>query len=132
MVERSNDDAPRPLPRDWLPEATTPEGAPEWEDRLERIVAAAEPALRRLGRRGSAMEVTWPAMLGPWWKPAVALAAAAAALLFVLHPRDAIREGGDGLPLSVVAWEGEPFALWEGFGIDADPVLALIALQQPR
>lgn len=130
MVDRAGDGAPRPPPRDWLPHPTAPESAPEWQNRLERIVAAAEPALRRLGERGSDVELTWPAMLGRWWKPAVAMAAAAVALLLVLHPRNATREAGDGLPLSVVAAEGEPVALWEGLGIEADPVLALIALQQ--
>jgi len=130
MVERAGDNAPRPLPRDWLPEATAPEGAPEWDVRVARIIAAAEPTLRRLGKRRSEIAASWPTMLGSWWKSAAALATAAAALLFMLKP-ETIREPAQGwLPLSVVAAEGEPFALWEGLGISADPVLALIALQQ--
>jgi len=131
MIERSNDNAARPLPRDWLPEATAPEAAPEWEVRAERIVAAAEPTLRRLGERGSEIEVTWSAMLGSWWKPAAAMATAAAALLVMFDLPGILRDTGHGeLPLSVVAADGEAFALWQGLGIDADPVLALIALQE--
>ncbi len=130
MTERSDDNAPRPLPRDWLPDATTPEGAPEWEVRLERIVSAAEPMLGMRGKRGSEIGVAW-STIGSWWKPAAALATAAAASLFMLYPPKTLRDSGHGwLPLSVMAAEGEPFALWEGLGIDADPVLALIALQQ--
>ena len=130
MVDRSDDDSPRPLPRDWLPEATPPEGAPEWEIRQERILAAAEPALRRLEKWGSQTEATWSTTFGSWWRVAAAMATAAVALLFMLRPAAIVRESGDSrVPLSVVAAEGEPFALWAGLGIDADPVLALIALE---
>jgi hypothetical protein len=131
MEKRSDDNVPCPLPRRWLPEATPPEGGPEWDIRVERIVAAAEPRLRRLAR-GSEIEATWSAGLGSWWKPAAAIAAAAAVLLFALAPAATVQESGEGwLPLSVVAADGEPFALWVGLGIESDPVLALIALQLP-
>jgi hypothetical protein len=118
MAQRPHDDEPRPLPREWLPEATAPEGAPEWEARLERITALAEPALRRLAG-------PWSSLLGVWWKPAAALVAAAA-LALALSP-----DGQDAsLPLSVIARDGGPLVLWERVGIEADPVLALIALAQ--
>lgn len=129
MVERPNDDMPRPLPRDWLPEAAPSESDPRWEFRAQRIVAAAEPSLRGLGEWRYVVDA-WSTRLGAWWKPAAVLATAAAALFVVLDP-SGIREASDhgSLPLSVVAAEGEPFALWEAAGIDADPVLALIAMQ---
>lgn len=131
MVERSNDDTPRPLPSDWLPEAAPTESDPRWEFRAQRIVAAAEPSLRRLGDRPSVVDA-WSTRLGAWWKPAAALATAAAALFVVLDPPGTREEFDHGsLPLSVVAAEGEPFVLWEAAGIDADPVLALIAMQEP-
>jgi hypothetical protein len=133
MTQRFDDDtSPRPLPRDWLPEAAAPEGTPEWETRAARIIAAAGPAIDRLANRDPRVEATLSTQLGSWWKPAVALAAAAAAMLFVLDQPQAIRESGRGaLALGIVAADGEAAGLWQGLGIDADPVLALIALQQP-
>jgi hypothetical protein len=129
MMEESGDSAP--LPREWLPEAVAPEDAAEWQVRLERIVAAAEPTLRGFGPPTSVTEMPWSTALGGWWKPAAALAGAAAALLFMLDmPESHGRGSQNTLPLSVAAAEGEPFALWDGFGIDADPALALIALQE--
>lgn len=131
MVERSNDDTPRALPRDWLPEATPSEDDPQWEFRAQRVVAAAGPSLRRLGERRSVTDA-WSTRLGAWWKPAAVLATAAAALFALRDPPGTRGESDHGsLPLSVVAAGGEPFALWEAAGIAADPVLALIAMQEP-
>jgi hypothetical protein len=96
---------------------------------VTHIVAAAEPALRRLGRRDGEIEATWTNLLGSWWKPAGALAAAASALLFMFGPPPDRGSGDGGLPLSVVAAQGDPVALWEGVGIEADPVLAVMILQ---
>ena len=124
------DDAARPLPREWLPAATAPANAPEWLERAARIVAAAEPALHRLGDRAPAVEVSVSDLLGSWWKPVAAFVAAAAVLLLVLDPASPRASSPGWSPLSVVAAAGEPFALWEGLGIEADPVLALIALQE--
>ena len=123
------DDAPRPLPREWLPAASAPEDAPEWKDRAARIVAAAEPALHSLENQASAAGVTVASLLGSLWKPAAAILAAAAALLVILDPASPRDSGPGWSPLSIVAAAGEPFALWEGLGIEADPVLALIALE---
>ena len=118
MAHRPDDNEPRPLPRTWLPDATAPEDAPEWEARLERIAVLTEPALWKLA--GS-----WTSLLVPWWKPAVLLAAAAA-LAVAVSP-----DGQDAsLPLSVIARDGGPLVLWERVGVEADPVLALIALGQ--
>lgn len=129
MPQRPEDDTPRPLPREWLPEPTPLEGTPEWRSMAERIIAAAEPKLRGGGTRDAGVAATWPAILGAWWKTAAALAAAAAALLLVLHAEPARQEPDpSALPLSLVAAEGEPAALLEGLGIHADPVLALIVL----
>jgi hypothetical protein len=130
MVERPDGDIPSPLPRDWLPRATAPESAPEWDVRVARIVATADPALWSLRRRATETQVTWPTMLGSWWKPAAALAAAASGLLFLFGPSPERRPSGAGLPLSVVAAQGDPVALWEGLGIEADPVLAVLILQE--
>lgn len=127
MPKRTEDETPRPLPREWLPEPTPLEGTPEWRSMAERIIAAAEPKLRGGGTRNAGIAAAWPAILGSWWKPAAALAATAAALLLVLGPA---RQEPDpsALPLSLVAAEGEPAVLFEGLGIHADQVLALIAL----
>jgi hypothetical protein len=126
--DRPDDNTPPLLPREWLPDPLPPAGAAEWDVRRERILAAAEPALLRLGE--SERDAAWPTVLGHWWKPAAALAAAAAALLFLLGRPETLRDSDrDRFPLSVVAAEGEPFALWDGVGIDADPVLALVASQ---
>jgi hypothetical protein len=130
MTEDPND-AAGPLPHDWLPAPVAPADAAEWQVRLERILTAAGPALR--GLREAAPETSWPDMLGSWWKPAAAMAAmaaAAAVLLFLFVPAQPQQPPGEGVPLSVIAAEGEPFALWDGLGIDADPVLALIALSE--
>jgi hypothetical protein len=131
MVEPNGGDQ-QPLPRDWLPDASAPDGAPEWDVTLQRILAAAEPSLRQLQDASTASDVTWSAVLGSWWKPAAAIAAAAA-LLLLLDGRDTEDRAAQGvLPLSVMAAQGDPFALWQSLGIEADPVLALIALQQER
>jgi hypothetical protein len=71
----------------------------------------------------------WTSVLGSWWRGAAALAAAAAALL-LLVPGEPVQEAAAGaLPLSVVATEGDPAALLAGLGVEADPVLAWIALE---
>ncbi|HUF51003.1 MAG TPA: hypothetical protein VMN60_09235 [Longimicrobiales bacterium] len=124
MIDRSENTIP-PLPRDLLPDATAPANAPGWQDRLERIVALNEPQLQRLRAQN---EMHWSTQLGHWWKAAAAIVLAATALLLALE-RPAAR-GQTELPLSVMAADGEPFAIWTGVGLEADPVLALIALQE--
>lgn len=131
MPKRSNENAPPPLPQEWLPEAAAPAGAVEWETRSERIMAVAEPKLQRLGRRVPTSEPSWWSALGWWWKPAAVVASATAAVLFVLDAPVALREPTpDSLSLMVIAAAGEPIAFWEMLGVEADPVLALIAWQE--
>ena len=126
MPRWSGDDAPEPapLPRGWLPDATPREGTPLWEITVARVVAATE-------MRGSTLldPPAWPSVLGSWWRPAAALAVAAGALLLVspAEPPSPQPRAGE-VPLSVVATEGDPAALLAGLGVEADPVLALIAL----
>ena len=128
MAPKFGDGQPRPIHRDWLPEAMASAGDPEWDGRLDRIVVAAEPGLRRLRARGSEAEVGWLDLLASWLSPAAALVPAVAVLIFILGSPDAVESEG-GVPLSLVAAQGDLSALWEGIGIDADPVLALIAWQ---
>jgi len=116
-----------PLPRDWLPEAAPAEGAPEWELGVRRIVAAAEA--RRLASRQPRAVARPPAGLGTYMIPGAALAAAAALVLALGLSRLPRQPAPGGLILSVVAGGGSPDALWRGLGVDADPVLALIALE---
>ncbi|MGH7576751.1 MAG: hypothetical protein ACREM1_16710, partial [Longimicrobiales bacterium] len=137
MVERSGHDlpGPLPLPREWLPAAAPPEDASEWEAGARRILAAAEPSLWRLSERRPAVDATWSMQMGSWWKPAAVMAAAAGAAVAVLVLIDpfgsALAADRGSVSLSVVAAEGDPVALWEALGIEADPVLARIAIQEP-
>lgn len=131
MRDRSEDSAPRPLPREWLPEPQPPERAAQWDARVERIMAAADPELRRLRSRRAAAGTTAWSVMGQWWKPAATLAAAAAALPLLFEPPAAVSElPQDSFSLSLVAAEGDPVALWGAFGVQADPVLAMIAIQE--
>ena len=123
-----------PLPEPWLPEpAGPPDGDPEWEARVQRIAAAAEPRLRarRAGVReaGSRPTFAWTG-LDIWLRPAAALAAAAALLIFALRPVRPAAEGPSTAPtLAALVSGGEPAALWRAAGSEAHPVLALIALE---
>lgn len=130
MPRGTRDDTPAPLPQGWLPRATPPEGGPDEEAMVARVMAAAEPGLRRLGK-ARPREALWPAVLGSWWRPAAALAAVAAALLLL---SDAVpggrRPDAGAVPLSLLAAQGDPGAFLEQLGIEADPVLALIALRE--
>jgi hypothetical protein len=132
MAEPSYDMDEQPLPRGWLPEASAPRAAPEWDIQLQRILAAAEPSLQQI-ECAHHTDVTWSMVLGSWWRSAAAIAAAAVLLLLLDRTDTAGRaSAADALPLSVMVAAGEPFALWESLGIAADPVLALITLQQGR
>jgi hypothetical protein len=121
-------DAPyaEPLPREWLPEAVAPEGDAVWEARAERIVGAAESEWARFDARTT----PWIPAIGGWLRPAVALAAGAAALLFAVSDRVARAvPAADALALGVVVANGDPAALWAALGVSADPVLALLTLE---
>lgn len=131
MRERSEDGTTRPLPLGWLPDPQPAEGDPKWDERIEGILAAAGPELRTLRSRRSTAEVIWWSGMGLWWKPAAALAAASAALLLLVG-RPAVFPGPSpgSIPLGLVASAGDPVMLWRALGVQADPVLALIAIQE--
>ncbi len=123
---------PERLPPEWLPDPVAPPGdeedAPVWEWRLRRLVAAAEPRLARLRAR----ETPWWSGLAAWWRPVTAAAVAAAAALILglrLAPERLEAPPRGTLALSAVVSEGEPAALWIAVGSEADPVLALLALE---
>lgn len=114
------------LPREWLPDASAPEYAVEWDVLARGIVAAAAPALEGIaGDAGNG----WHLVLGSWLRPAVALAAAAALIAFAADRARPAGPGRQSLPLTVLAAGGDPAVLWESVGVRADPVLGLIALQ---
>lgn len=133
-----DDRMPDPLPEGWLPQPTTGTGhGPPWEERVRRIVAAAEPRLRELERTGRAAPppagptVSGWREVGRWWRPAAALAAAAVLALFLARPAPPEAEASRGSPaLAAAASDGEPASLWDAAGSEAHPVLALIALEE--
>jgi hypothetical protein len=119
MSDEHNIDEPA-LPRELLPDARPAAESAAWVAERARIMAHIEPALRPHTLRD---HDGWSMALGAWWKPAAALAAAAALVLVFTDmptPRSEV-----ALPLSVVAAQGAPVSLWD----DADPVLALIVAQ---
>jgi hypothetical protein len=135
MMERLEDRDPHPLPREWLPDPHPPAGAPDWDAKIGRIMAAADPELRILASGHAALSPAGWSTMGRWWKPAAALAAAVIMLLLATErPSDLQDEAPASLSLSLVATNDDPLALWEAsldaFGIRADPVLALIALHE--
>jgi hypothetical protein len=129
MRERSDDGTTRPLPHDWLPAPQPSEGDRTWDERIERIMAAAGPELRTLRSRCAAGAAWWSVM-GLWWKPAAALAVASTTLLLLMErPAFAERPRGS-LALGFVASAGDPVTLWGALGVQADPVLAWIAIRE--
>lgn len=129
---------PDPLPESWLPEPAREAGdEAAWENRVSRIVVAADPRLRELERRGAGAGPAPPRRadawldVARWWRPAIALAAAAALTLFLTRPAPPDTGGSPGSPaLGAVVSEGEAASLWEAAGREAHPVLALIALEE--
>ena len=131
MKERSHGGAPRPLPRDWLPDPQPTEADPSWREQIERIMAAAAPELRTLRSRRSAAQLTWWSEMARWCAPAAALAAAATTFFLLSWRPGAPPESPPGsILLELVATNGDPVALWRARGIEADPVLAWVALQR--
>jgi hypothetical protein len=64
-----------------------------------------------------------------WLKPAATLTAASIALLLLIE-RSAFPEPPPGsLALDLVASAGDPVTLWGALGVQADPVLAWIAIR---
>lgn len=135
MNER--DSSSDPLPPEWLPDPVpSDEDTAYWHQRLERMMDEAEPALERYRSPGRTAGPWWSA-LELRWRPAVAGAAglaAAAVLVAVLAVGPELR---DRLPapdpaamvLSAVVSGGDPVAMWSAAGVNADPTLALLALE---
>jgi hypothetical protein len=127
-LDNDLDAEPGPLPREWLPEPSPREGDASWEPRVARILAATDWHPR------STEAALW-GDLARWWRPSAALAAAAAAaLVFVVadvpRPEPTSAPSG-GLALTMIASDGNPVALWAALGIAADPLLALLVLEDP-
>ena len=130
-MKESHDAAPRPLPREWLPDRQPSEADPSWRRQIERIMAAAAPELQVLRSGRSAAQLTWWSEMARWRTPAAALAAAAAALFLLTWRPAALPESPtSSILLELVATNGEPAALWRARGIEVDPVLAWVALQK--
>jgi hypothetical protein len=125
-------DAPHaePLPREWLPEGVAPEGDGVWEARTARILARTELAWEHAAARRTT--TSWLTELGRWLSPAAALAASAAALLLAAANRAAPigpTPSADAAALSLITADGDPVVLWATLGVTADPVLALLTLE---
>jgi len=124
-----------PLPQEWLPEASPPSHDPIWETRTRRIMARSAPELSRLANRKPAAvpsptDQPWWAELERLWKPATALAVAASALLVLVdRPAPLASASSDAIALGLMASDGDPVAIWEAFGTQAHPVLAILALE---
>lgn len=123
---------PDPLPTDWLPRSVAGadrEDPDLMEARLRRLTAAAEPTLQRYRSTRSG----WWLALGWNWRPATlaALAGAAALVLLLgLGNRDGATRPDSNLALLAAAYDGDPGALWTALGGEADPVLALLVLDE--
>ncbi len=121
-----------PLPKEWLPEPLPPADDSIWEVRTAAILSAATPELRRLGVRDEAGAQPWVLELGRWWAPSGVLAAAAILVLYfsIESPvREAQTPSMGGTALQFIASDGDPVALWAALGVRADPVLALLTLE---
>lgn len=134
----TRDPSSDPLPPEWLPgPVPSDEDAAYWHQRLERLMDEAEPVLERF-RRPTRTAVPWWHALGLWWRPAVAGTAglAAAAVLVAALAGEPTPEERQPAPdpgaavLSVVVSGGDPVALWSAAGVNADPTLALLALER--
>jgi len=121
-------DAPyaEPLPREWLPEGAAPHGDAVWEARAASILALTEHAWRAEARRAA---TPWLMELGRWISPAALLAASAAVLLLVAGNQAPSTPHEDAAALSLITADGDPVALWATLGVPADPVLALLTLE---
>lgn len=130
MSERSGDGASAPLPREWLRDGHPPESDPIWDTKAARITAIASSELLTLSGRRSAVAPTGWASIAPWWKPVAVLAAASVTLLLLVGRSAAGRNAGrESVALGLVASNGDPATLWGALGVQADPVLAQIAIQ---
>lgn len=125
-------DAPyaEPLPSKWLPEGLPERGDVVWDTRATRILGALDLEWSRADVHGPGL--SWLSEMGRWLRPATVLAAAAAALLILAGdrtPGSEVRPRPDALAMSLVAADGDPVAIWAALGVSADPVLALLTLE---
>ena len=128
MMEGRDENEVSRVPRDWLPDPQPRDGDTIWEARVERIMAAAAE-FRSGNERLSAVDRTTWQLIALWWRPAAVVALAATVLFLVVGRRGGRAElPPRAIPLNVVASYGDPVTLWEAFGVQAHPVLALIAL----
>ncbi|MBI4501266.1 MAG: hypothetical protein HY700_08910 [Gemmatimonadetes bacterium] len=125
-----NQDNPEPLPREWLPES-----ASAFADRLgvepfllRRLLGAAEPLLARY----RAEDARWWAPLATRWRPMLAGAGAAAALVLGFAVERAVLPASE-TPDPVLAAsfsDGDLPLFWNASHGGADPVLTVVALQE--
>ncbi|MEO5509127.1 MAG: hypothetical protein ABIV28_08635 [Longimicrobiales bacterium] len=118
-----------PLPAEWLPAPAAAHDDPSWDALRNNIMMQAEPALRSLSDERND-DLPWVDTLGTWWTGAAAVLAIAATLLLVIRPAVAPTTARQpDVALDMIATDGKPATLWTSFGIEADPVLALMAYQ---
>ena len=130
-----NNDVPDPLPPEWLPAPTaspTSDDAEVWEDRIGRLMAAAEPTLARyrvatLPRWGSARQ-RWNLVVGS----ALAAAASLAVSLGLGAPTPAAAPSNDLVLVAAVS-ESDPTLFRDAINAETDPVLGMITVvgEQP-
>jgi len=129
----TSNDRPEPLPKEWLPDSPVPPEGDEayWSAQLGRLMAEAEPILSA-HRSEPADTASWMAALAVRWRPAAVSALALAAsmvLAFVWQAEHMPTPSGRTIVLSTIVGEGQPAAIWKGAGVEADPTLALLALE---
>ncbi len=122
-----------PLPGKWLPDSPVPPPEEEayWEGRLDALMTKADPTLASY-RPGPAVGPSLLETLALGWRPAAAGAFALAAsviLALVLGAGSRPSSGPQAVVLSAIVGEGTPSSLWQGAGVEADPTLALLALE---
>ena len=120
---------PDPLPREWLPQSASAfaQGAGAERFLLRRLVNAAEPILARYREE----DARWWSALAIRWRPTLAGAAAAAALVLGFAVERAVlpvRETPDPV-LAASFSDGDPSLFWN-VSEGADPVLTAVALQE--
>jgi len=100
---------------------------------MSRLMAEAEPILSGNRREPAAARTSWMDALAVRWRPAAASALALAAgmvLAFVWQAdHNTTAPHGRAIVLSTIVGEGEPAAVWQGAGVEADPTLAFLALE---
>lgn len=119
-----NDRLPEPL----MPEPMLHDDPVRRDEQVQRLMAAASPMLARY-RTG---EMTWWTVLAARFRPSLAIAAAAAAVLaIVVHLAIPVRPNGstENIPLATLISDGEPSSLLSVVSGESDPTLALVLLE---